>query len=248
MTYEEFVMQEYMPLYRFTPRYQMSQLSFFRRIAFPVIGDLELGAIRPSHTEAILSELCTLNLSDTTVASHYHSMKRAFQLAISQNLIHRDPCTASFIHATNKRFTYPEDIDTHNLIISSIERTPLRNLYGFSYTAGFSIMELRPLRRTDYDAEMQLLTLNTKKHKGSYLISGCALSYLEAELEKREHLSTIENDLLFVTDTGSHIPHTHTRICTHIMRNLLHKPDFTSHDLWMGYGNMLKLTGGYIWP
>lgn len=243
-TFQSFAEEHYLPLYITNPRYQRSIQSFFQKVVYPAIGALPLDQIRPIDTNMILYELYSTHRSNITIANYYNSMKRVFLLAIQKDILHRDPCMAHFRHDDHALYTFPEDLDTHAKMLNVIERLPLRNFYGFSYTTGFSIRELRPLRRSDLDLENRLLHLNTAKHPGRIWIPDEAMPYLEDELRKQTQLPHIEDNFLFVTDTGSHIPHTHTRICTHIVSNLMQMPKFRTNDLWMGYGNTLRFMRG----
>lgn len=243
--FEAYAEEAYLPMYA---KRRRSNIAYnFRKYAYPLIGDMTLDVISPIETDRILEGMYGSGITDTTVVNIYRNIKRVFQLAIRNGILHRDPCTAHFHHCDNTLFSFPEDIETHQRLMAAIEKLPLRNFYGFSYTTGISIMELRSLHESDYNPAKRMLHMDTAKHCGSYLLPDMAVPYIEAEIRKKAELQHIEDNLLFVTGSGSHIPHTHTRICTHIIRIMMSMPGFTTRYLWMSYGNMLHLTGGDNW-
>lgn len=244
-TFQSYAEEAYLPLY--AKRRRINIAYNFRKNVYPFIGSLPLDGISPIETDTILEGMYGSGISDTTIVNIYRNIKRVFQFAIRNGLLNRDPCTAHFYHCDNTLFRFPEDIETHQRLMEAIEKLPLRNFYGFSYMTGISIMELRSLHESDYNPANRMLHMDTAKHCGGYLVPDAALPFIEAEIAKKARLQYIEDSLLFVTDSGSHIPHTHTCISTHILRNLMCMPGFTTRYLWMAYGNMLHLTGGDIW-
>lgn len=246
-TFKSYAEEAYLPLYNRRRHQKVNIESGFKTYSYPLIGDIPLDQITPLMTGSILEAMYAAGRSDVTIANHYRNIKRVFQLAISKGIILRNPCTAHFNHHDSSLFRFPEDISAHERLMSAIEKVPLRNFYGFCYMTGISIMELRELHEDDYDSKSRILRMDTSKHPGRYLISDLAIPFIEAEIQKKSKLNEIEDNLLFVTESGSHIPHTHTRICTHVIQNLIGMPEFTTRYLWMAYGNMLHLTGGDNW-
>lgn len=243
MTYREFFLEKYLPAIEPLER-RLNNKRFFRKYAAQVIGALDIEKIQPSHIQVVLNSMVQAGLSKSSVKANYNYMKCSFKTAIAQNIIHRNPCIVIF----NKMclpYSFPENLETHKLVLDSIEKLPLRNLFGFSYSTGFSILELCSLHRSDYDIKNGFIHINSSRHKGRYQIPDCAKVYVEDEFKKQVPLS--KNDMLFTLDNGARISNFHTYTCNNILKNLLHKPDFTAKNLWLGYGNMLHLTGGDIW-
>lgn len=249
MLYKDFVAQHVLTKYSHNHPFAYCDrlyTSFDKRV-FPIIGNMDLELIHPTHTGEVLRNLQTLNMSADSITQNYSFMKTSFKIAIEQDLIHRNPCIECFNRSTGKKYTFPENIEAHNHIVSSIETLPLRNLFGFCYATGITITELLSLHHDDYDLNSHMITLNSYMHQGRYLISDFASSYLDAEIKKQTSLSANDDNLLFVTNKGKRILYSDTNLSSRVLKIRLHKPKFSTFDLTLAYGNMLRFTGGDIW-
>lgn len=247
MIYEDFINKEFWSL--LSQKNKDPELSFYtiNKNVLPLMGSFDLEAIRPAHVKEVLNCMLLKRFHNMTIYDAYALMKRSFQLAISQELIHRNPCIFYFYPCDGSRYTYPEDLETHERIVASIEKLPHRNIYGFCYMTGLSVSQLLLLHYDAYDRDSHLLTVSTERIKGRYLIPDCALPYLEAEMNKRNRLTFVENDLLFSESDGTKLRRDQLSISSHMLKISLRKPDFTARDLSRAYGNMLRLTKGDDW-
>lgn len=110
VTFREFAEQwQGVQVWRPSTSYQVE--SYFRTWVYPRLGDKPLGAIRPTHVQAMVKELSE-HLAPNTVKAIYRHTAAAFKAATRDRLITRTPCEGITLpKATKDTRIVPLEVD-----------------------------------------------------------------------------------------------------------------------------------------
>mgnify|MGYP007069944838 CR=1 FL=1 len=86
-------------------------------------------------------------------------------------------------------------MEQHDLLINSLEKLPLRNLYGFCYYTGISLNKAITIRRSTLNLQDHTLYLKGSPNEGIIHISDPAFLYVKAAADSCLLIGETEDDL-----------------------------------------------------
>lgn len=223
----------------------------------PVIGAVELQAIKGSHIQRLYNIMTKAGLSGKTVKNVSAVLHKAFSVALKQGLIPANPCDAAELPKVARHEITPLTDEEIPLFLAAIESSPMKNAYALCLFAGLREGECLGASWPQVDFEKGRITISQqlqkeKKKGGRYYISSStksgrprvielppvAVEYLRAErvkqMENQLKAGTAwsnPDDLIFTDETGKH--YAISTFYKHFKQiaSIIGRPDARPHDL-----------------
>ena len=223
----------------------------------PIIGSIELQAIKGSHIQKLYNTMTDNGLSGKTVKNVSAVLHKAFRIAIKQGFIQSNPCDGAELPKVKQHDISPLTDEEIQKFLVAIEESPMRNAYALCLFAGLREGECLGLSWEQVDFKRGRITVNQqlqkeKKRGGKYYISHTTKSgkprtiepplitfeYLKAErknqIQNRFRAGTLwgnSENLVFTNEFGRNLAiHTFYTQFKKIAARI-GRPDARPHDL-----------------
>ena len=221
----------------------------------PVMGAIELQAVKGTHVQRLYNTMTKAGISGKTVKNVSAVLHKALSVAVKQGIIPANPCDAAELPKVERHEIAPLTDKEIPLFLAAIEDSPMRNAYALCLFAGLREGECLGLSWKQVDFERGRLTisqqLQREKGKGRYIApttkSGkprtiepppIAFEYLQAERAKQRERrlragpawSNLD-DLVFTDEAGTpySVPTFYRRFKK--IAASIGRPDARPHDL-----------------
>lgn len=194
----------------------------------PLIGAIELQALKGMHVQKLYNTMTNKGLSGKTVKNAAAVLHKALSIALKQGLIQSNPCDGAELPKVKPREITPFSDEEIPKFLAAIEESPFRNAYALCLFAGLREGECLGLSWKQVDFQRRRLTINQQlqQYSGQYYIAPTtkngkprtiepppiAFEYLRAErtrqLQNRLKAGALwENDdnLVFTDEIGQHL-------------------------------------------
>lgn len=223
----------------------------------PMLGGMELQAVKGIHIQKFYNALMDKGLSGKTVKNVSAVLHKAFSVALKQGYIQTNPCGGAELPKAEHHEIHPLTDEEIPRFLEAIEGNPMRNAFALCLFAGLREGECLGLSWGQVDFQRGRITISQqlqheKKKGGAYYIAPTtksgkprtiepppiAFQYLKAErnrqLENRFRAAELwsnPDDLVFTDETGRHLA-----IMTFYRRfkkiaAAIGRPDARPHDL-----------------
>ena len=223
----------------------------------PMLGGMELQAVKGIHVQKFYNSLMDKGLSGKTVKNVSAVLHKAFSVALKQGYIQTNPCGGAELPKAEHHEIHPLTDEEIPRFLEAIEGNPMRNAFALCLFAGLREGKCLGLSWGQVDFQRGRITISQqlqheKKKGGAYYIAPTtksgnprtiepppiAFQYLKAErnrqLENRFRAAELwsnPDDLVFTDETGRHLA-----IMTFYRRfkkiaAAIGRPDARPHDL-----------------
>lgn len=131
----------------------------------PVIGGMELQAVKGVHVQKIYNTLTAAGRSGKTVKNVSAIMHKAFSVAIKQGIIASNPCDAAELPSSSKHEITPLSDEEIPRFLAAIENHPFRNAFALCLFAGLREGECLGLSWSQVDFKKQTITISQQLQK-----------------------------------------------------------------------------------
>lgn len=227
-----------------------------RHIA-PIIGAMELQAVKGVHVQKVYNTMTAAGLSGKTVKNAAAVLHKALSVAVKQGIIAANPCGGAELPQSETYEITPLTDEEIPRFLAAIDEAPMRNAYALCLFAGLREGECLGLSWKQVDFQRRRITINQQlqrgKAKGSqYYIAtttksgkprtieppGITFEYLHNErirqAENRMRAGPIWNnpdDLVFTDETGKHFSFSTFYKRFKKIAQSIGRPDARPHDL-----------------
>lgn len=104
----------------------------------PVIGAVELQAVKGTHIQRLYKSMTKAGLSGKPVKNVSAVLHKAFGVALKQGLIASNPCEGAELPKTEKHEITPLADDEIPLFLTAIDSFPMRNAYALCFVCWLS--------------------------------------------------------------------------------------------------------------
>jgi integrase len=196
----------------------------------PIIGAVELQAVRGTHIQEVYNSMTAAGLSPKTVKNISAIMHKAFSVALKQGMILMNPCDAAELPRCVKHEIKPLTDEEIPKFLNAIQSSSMGNAYALCLFAGLREGECLGLSWDNVDFKRNRLTIcqqlqrekckNAKYYIAPYTKNSkprviepppVAFDYLKAEkmrqLENRLKAGAAwsnDDDLVFTNELGRH--------------------------------------------
>ncbi len=131
-----------------------------RRHAFPTLGALQLGKVRPDHVRAMLTKVSASGMGQTTVAMVRDTLATILERAVKDRVLPYNPVHAvDSVQRTTPR-AYIISAAQASALLRAAEGDPLEALYVVTLHAGLRESEVLGLQWSDLDLDRGQLTVS----------------------------------------------------------------------------------------
>ena len=197
----------------------------------PVLGSVELQAVKGTHIQKLYNSMTKAGLSGKTVKNVSAVLHKAFSIALKQGIIQVNPCDAAELPKVERHEITPLKDEEIPLFLSAIDSSPMRNAYALCLFAGLREGECLGLSWKQIDFQKGRITVSQQLQKektkgGRYYIAPStksgkprtiepppiAFEYLRAE-KRRQAENRLKagpawsnpGDLVFTDELGSNL-------------------------------------------
>ena len=220
----------------------------------PVLGQLKLKNVTPTHVRGLYREKLDAGLSPRTVQYIHVTLHKALKQAIADGLIPRNATEAVKPPQVRREEMRPLTAEQVRILFDAAEGDRLAALYVLAVTTGLRQGELLGLKWDDVDLEggtlrvrrtlttakggLQLTAPKTKGSRRTVKLTQKAVqalrSHLERQLGEIDRAGSLwrENGLIFASESGD--PLDRRNVTTHRFKPLLGRaglPQIRFHDL-----------------
>ena len=220
----------------------------------PVLGQLKLKNVTPTHVRGLYREKLDAGLSPRTVQYIHVTLHKALKQAIADGLIPRNATEAVKPPQVRREEMRPLTAEQVRILFDAAEGDRLAALYVLAVTTGLRQGELLGLKWDDVDLEggtlrvrrtlttakggLQLTAPKTKGSRRTVKLTQKAVqalrSHLERQLGEIDRAGSLwrENGLIFASESGD--PLDRRNVTTHRFKPLLRQaglPQIRFHDL-----------------
>lgn len=131
-----------------------------RLYVYDSIGNIKLDKIKTIQIQQLYNNLHKKGLATSTIKSAHVPLKQAFEQAINNELIYKNPCNGVTIPKKPPRASRAMTIEEQEIFISHCKATTYHNLFVFLLNTGMRCGEAMALTWADIDFDKMLININ----------------------------------------------------------------------------------------